>query len=59
MDPNVCLADIASLMFDESDEEELLDRCYDLSHWIRMGGFEPDWSVYPQASELFRRECAE
>lgn len=58
MDPNTALAGL-QFHIDNEDWEEVLDVAYDLSDWIRAGGFEPDWSAYPEATDFFRKECAE
>ena len=58
MDPNQALEDLDYFMH-SGDRDDALDAAYALSYWIRMGGFEPDWSAFPEATDFFRKECAE
>ena len=55
MDPNETLeiieGEIGLLLY--SEREALREACYDLREWLDMGGFEPNWSKYPIASNYF------
>lgn len=58
MDPNATLRRLKELgrnWVTRSREEVLeyleLDRA--LYNWLKKGGFEPDWSIYPDAKALY------
>lgn len=55
MDPNACLDLIAFyLRYADDYGADLDETCQDLFDWLDKGGFEPDWSKHPSASEYYR-----
>lgn len=55
MDPNKTLQDIDSFLARHQVGDEVDDMCQDLFDWIKRGGFEPSWSLYPLGSMYY--EC--
>lgn len=53
MDPNQALADIQNALEDEFAEAAAMG-ADGLMCWLRDGGFEPDWSRYPLATQWFK-----
>ena len=53
MDPNATLRLIQEHLKDGDLEEAEYLRA-DLSTWLGLGGFEPDWDAYPRASSYYQ-----
>lgn len=55
MDPDACLARIASALEDH-DLEEALEASLDLKDWLCSGGFEPNWDAHLEAKTWFHAQ---
>lgn len=63
MDPNANLAEQASILagrtqepaepYSEIDAPRLRELRVALDQWLYRGGFEPDWTAYPDATHRF------
>lgn len=58
MDPTACLERINRLLrqsaYDEAAGNELDLACQDLYLWLKGGGFPPEWTAFPSATEYYK-----
>jgi hypothetical protein len=54
MDPNATLRLINDALW-AGDDDGMKEGMDSLRGWLLGGGFEPDWSEYPAAAELYHR----
>ena len=52
MDPNAALRDL-NLAITERDFADAKSICSELDSWLIDGGFAPDWTTYPLATDYF------